>query len=231
MGDTSRNGVLHRKVVLNGQDFLQFVLPPAFQENIFTALHGDLGHLGRDSTMSLIKQRFYWPGMDTFIKNKVTSCGGCIRRKAGSDRSELLSHFANGDCVSWLPFPREVERWFWESATYYRSLFSICPSHTYQKWDRKEYGQGLEQHHTIRWVMVRWWGLIRPYCKCWEHLRIIRRVIGRHTSPHWSTPTTPHSMIAPAFYLISWCLGATPVLRNELNRAYCRVSARLKCQF
>ena len=32
------------KVVLNGQDLLQLVLPPAFRENIFTALHDDLGH-------------------------------------------------------------------------------------------------------------------------------------------------------------------------------------------
>ena len=74
------NGVLHHKVVLNGQDFLQLVLPPAFRENIITALHDDLGHQGRDRTMSLIKQRFFWPGMDTFIKNKVASCGRCIRR-------------------------------------------------------------------------------------------------------------------------------------------------------
>ncbi|MCG8032585.1 MAG: DDE-type integrase/transposase/recombinase, partial [Candidatus Thiodiazotropha taylori] len=85
------NGVIHRKVVLNGQDFLQLVLPPAFREDVFQALHDDLGHQGRDRTMSLIKQRFFWPGMDTFVKDKVASCGRCIRRKAGSDKSELVN--------------------------------------------------------------------------------------------------------------------------------------------
>ena len=85
------NGVLHRKVVLKGQHFLQLVLPPVFREFFFTALHDDLGHQGRDRTMSLVKQRCFWPGMDTFIKNKVASCGRCIRRKAGSDRSELVN--------------------------------------------------------------------------------------------------------------------------------------------
>ena len=85
------NGVLHRKVVLNGQHFLQLALPPVFREDIFTALHDDLGHQERDRTMSLVKQRCFWPGMDTFIKNKVASCGRCIRRKAGSDRSELVN--------------------------------------------------------------------------------------------------------------------------------------------
>ena len=85
------NGVLHRKVTLNGQNFLQLVLPPAFREDVFEALHDDLGHQGRDRTMSLIKQRFFWPGMDTYIKNKVASCERCIRRKAGPDRSKLVN--------------------------------------------------------------------------------------------------------------------------------------------
>ena len=85
------NGVLHRKVTLNGQNFLQRVLPPAFREDVFEALHDDLGHQGRDRTMSLIKQRFFWPGMDTYIKNKVASCERCIRRTAGPDRSKLVN--------------------------------------------------------------------------------------------------------------------------------------------
>ena len=41
--------------------------------------------------MSLIKQRFFWPGMDTYIKNKVASCERCIRRKAGPNRSKLVN--------------------------------------------------------------------------------------------------------------------------------------------
>ena len=85
------NGVLHRKVTLNGQNFLQLVLPPALREDVFEALHDDLGHKGRDRTMSLIKQSFFWPGMDTYIKNKVASCKRCIRRKAGPDRSKLVN--------------------------------------------------------------------------------------------------------------------------------------------
>ena len=52
------NGFLHRKVTLNGQNFLQLILPPAFQEDVFEALHDDLGHQGRDRTISFIKQRF-----------------------------------------------------------------------------------------------------------------------------------------------------------------------------
>ena len=41
--------------------------------------------------MPLIKQRFLWPSIDTYIKNKVASCERCIKRKAGPDRSKLVN--------------------------------------------------------------------------------------------------------------------------------------------
>ena len=85
-------GVLHRKATLNGQDFLQLVLPPGYQDIVFQALHDDLGHQGRDRTTALIKQRFFWPGMDSFIKSKVKSCDRCIRRKTNiGQRAKLVN--------------------------------------------------------------------------------------------------------------------------------------------
>ena len=79
------NGVLHRRVTINDQEFIQLVLPPLFRDEVFHALHDDPDHQGRDRTLSLIKQR--WPGMDTFIKEKVRLCGRCIRRKTGAAKS------------------------------------------------------------------------------------------------------------------------------------------------
>ena len=49
----------------------------------FEALHADLGHQGRDRTISLLKQHFYWPGIDAYVKEKVQNCDRCIKRKAG----------------------------------------------------------------------------------------------------------------------------------------------------
>ena len=45
-------GVLHRKVSLNGQEFQQVVLPPVFHDEVFQALHDVLGHQGRDDSSS-----------------------------------------------------------------------------------------------------------------------------------------------------------------------------------
>ena len=71
----------HCKSTLNGQEFLQLVLPPGCENIVFQALHDDLWHQGRVHTTSLIKQRFFWPGMDSYIKSKVKSCDRFIRSK------------------------------------------------------------------------------------------------------------------------------------------------------
>ena len=39
------------------------------------------GHLGKDKTIEQVKRRFYWPGMDEFIRQYVTSCDACQRNK------------------------------------------------------------------------------------------------------------------------------------------------------
>ena len=84
--------VLYRKAVINGQDFQQLVLPLAFRDVVFQALHDDLGHQGRDRTISLVKQRFYWPGIDSYIKERVQACDRCIRRKSNpGKRAELVN--------------------------------------------------------------------------------------------------------------------------------------------
>ena len=105
------NGVRHRKVVLNGQDFLQLVLSPVFRDDVFEALHNDLGHQGGDRTTSLIKQRFFWPGMDTYIKDRVRTCDRCIRRKTGSGKSAELVNITSTSpmeivCLDYLSLER-----------------------------------------------------------------------------------------------------------------------------
>ena len=104
-------GVLHRKVSLNGQEFQQVVLPSVFHDEVFQALHDDLGHEGRDRTTSLFKPRFFWPGMDKFIRENVKTCRRCIRRKTGGGRSAALVNMTSSSpmeivCVDYLSLER-----------------------------------------------------------------------------------------------------------------------------
>ncbi len=43
--------------------------------------HNDLGHPGRERTLSLLKDRFYWAGMTNDVEEWVKSCGRCVRFK------------------------------------------------------------------------------------------------------------------------------------------------------
>ena len=41
-----------------------------------------MGHMGRDRTITLLKERFYWPGMDTFVSDRIQRCMPCAQGKA-----------------------------------------------------------------------------------------------------------------------------------------------------
>jgi hypothetical protein len=48
---------------------------------VFTGLHDDAGHQGRERTCSLLKSRFYSPGLEQFVEHRVKNCPRCICQK------------------------------------------------------------------------------------------------------------------------------------------------------
>ena len=85
-----KDGILYRTTSINGEDVDQLVLPPSLIDTIFKAYHDDLGHQGRDRTISLIRRRFFWPGMSKDIKSRIQKCGRCIRRKTAPTKATEL---------------------------------------------------------------------------------------------------------------------------------------------
>ena len=57
------------------------VLPAHFRDKVLEHLHDDMGHQGPDRTLSLVRQRFYWPGLDSDVEKKVKNCVCCIQQK------------------------------------------------------------------------------------------------------------------------------------------------------
>ena len=86
----SVDGVLYRKAIINEQEFRQLVIPLEYRDTIYRALHDDLGHQGRDRTTSLVKQRFFWPGIDSYIRDRVRQCHRCTLRKTHEGQSAGL---------------------------------------------------------------------------------------------------------------------------------------------
>jgi len=81
------NGVLYRLV----DKRRQVVLPEEFREKAMHACHDEMGHLGIDRTLHLLRERFFWPWMARDVQEYVGRCSPCILRKKPSDRAPLVA--------------------------------------------------------------------------------------------------------------------------------------------
>ena len=56
-------------------------MPKHFRERALFGCHDDVGHQGILRTLSLLRERFYWPGMQEEATQYVMYCSRCLRRK------------------------------------------------------------------------------------------------------------------------------------------------------
>ena len=77
-----KDGVLYRRRSVENSEKLQLVLPNALKPRVLQGFHNELGHLDRDKTLDLIRERFCWPGMGKDVDRHIASCDRCIKRKS-----------------------------------------------------------------------------------------------------------------------------------------------------
>ena len=53
--------------------------------------HDQVGHLGQDRVLDLLRDRFYWPGMHADVVSYINSCPRCLRRKSQQDKAPLMN--------------------------------------------------------------------------------------------------------------------------------------------
>lgn len=85
-----RNGLLYRTRQSGDDVIYQFVAPKSLRASILKSLHEDMGHMGLERTLDLVRTRFYWPKMAADVEKKIKSCGRCVRRKTQPERSAPL---------------------------------------------------------------------------------------------------------------------------------------------
>ena len=59
-----------------------FVIPVNRRQVAIDMCHRNAGHQGRDQTLSLMKGRFWWPGMATALCLAIKNCGRCEQFEA-----------------------------------------------------------------------------------------------------------------------------------------------------
>ena len=82
-----RNGILYCKNDTQERDCperntMQLVLPESFRTWALKVCHDDLGHLGVERTLDLLRDWFYWSGMTEEVTRHIRQCERCLRFKA-----------------------------------------------------------------------------------------------------------------------------------------------------
>ena len=88
-----KDQVLYRKRKdHHGQLVEQLVLPDKYHGDALKAVHDQMGHMGRDRTLNLLIERFFWPNMSQDVSDYVSRCDRCIHRKPStSQKAPLVS--------------------------------------------------------------------------------------------------------------------------------------------
>ncbi len=87
------DGVMYRTITDAGQRVRQILLPETLRDNVLRALHDDTGHQGSEKTISLIRRRCFWPGMDADIKDYCNRCSRCVLSKSGKKLHPTMGSF------------------------------------------------------------------------------------------------------------------------------------------
>ena len=91
---THVRGLLYKHITDSGQKFLALVIPKSWKYTVLVEAHDKVGHQGNTHTYCLIKQQYYWKGMNKDIQKYIANCTLCHREKG--QNSKLPS--SDGEC-------------------------------------------------------------------------------------------------------------------------------------
>ena len=88
-----RNGILYHKNETKetehpDRNTMQLILPTTLRMQALRGCYDDLGHLGIERTLDLLRDQFYWPCM-TDVTRHIRQCERCLQFKASPDRAPM----------------------------------------------------------------------------------------------------------------------------------------------
>ena len=78
-----KEGILRRGIVVDGQKISPLLLPECLQSRVLEMTHDQLGHSSAGKTLSLVRNRCFWPGMVNDVERFCKGCRRCSVSKAG----------------------------------------------------------------------------------------------------------------------------------------------------
>ena len=86
-----RQGVMYKKTKVDVGTKHLLVVPQAYRQRAIEGCHDQVGLLGQDRVLDLLRDRFYWPGMQVDVVSYINSCPRCLCRKSQPDKTPLLN--------------------------------------------------------------------------------------------------------------------------------------------
>ncbi len=87
-----RDGVLCRNVTVHDAHVTQLVIPESLSPVVLQRIYDAplAGHPGRDKSLTMACQRYYWPKMRIDIISHVAECLSCAQTKGSSTTATIL---------------------------------------------------------------------------------------------------------------------------------------------
>ena len=89
------DGILCRKRQEGNTVQKQIVLPQQSRKEVLTMVHNEMGHLGRDRVLELVRRRFFWVGMKEDVEKWIKDCERCLRRKQPTNQVAEMKHLTS----------------------------------------------------------------------------------------------------------------------------------------
>ena len=71
------------------EDLLLFMVPKVHWTAALNGCHRDAGHQGRDHTLSLLQECFWWPGMAKQMRQVIKTCRHCLQYEGSNPKAPL----------------------------------------------------------------------------------------------------------------------------------------------
>lgn len=89
-----RNGLVYRK----SKDKLLFYVPAEMRHHVLKASHDDMGHIGVDRTIEIVKRVYWFPKLAEYVKKYIENCLKCIIFSPSEGKKEgFLKLIEKGD--------------------------------------------------------------------------------------------------------------------------------------
>ena len=87
----TQNGLLYHKTCLTktGEDLWCFIVPKSHRGIALDGCHHEAVHQGQHHSISLMQERFWWPGMTRDMTNKVKNCAHCKKYEGSPPIAKL----------------------------------------------------------------------------------------------------------------------------------------------